>query len=194
EGPSHRLKVPIRESDLPNVHARVYLVGSMPVASDTNPAADSPLNRPAFASGAYNLSISTATRTLSVKVTPRATALEPGGKTVIDIEVRDHASRPVAGGELAVVVVDEAILALTQYRLTDPIKTFYVDRSDTMRAHYLRDSVTLRRAGMFAVAYKRVGVGAGTGIGVGSSVFRVRTDFNPLATFAASVLTDANGR
>lgn len=36
--------------------------------------------------------------------------------------------QPVEGAELAVVVVDEAVLALSNYELADPITTFYTAR------------------------------------------------------------------
>ena len=39
--------------------------------------------------------------------------------------VTDAAGDPVADAELAVVVVDEAILALSNYQLPDPIDVFY---------------------------------------------------------------------
>ena len=67
-----------------------------------------------------NLSIPPQQRTLALTVAPRDKALEPGGQTVLDVALRDAAGRPVAGGEVAVVVVDEAVLALTGYRLPDP--------------------------------------------------------------------------
>ena len=58
-------------------------------------------------------------------VAAREKALEPGGQTVIDVALTDAAGRAVSGGEVAVVVVDEAVLALTGYRLPDPVAVFY---------------------------------------------------------------------
>ena len=49
--------------------------------------------------------------------------LEPGAETTIDVTVRDASGEPVADAEFAVVVVDEAILALTGYQLIDPVSS-----------------------------------------------------------------------
>ena len=57
-----------------------------------------------------------------------ADRLEPGAETTIDVTVRDADGAPVAGAEFAVVVVDEAILALTGYQLIDPVSVFYSER------------------------------------------------------------------
>ena len=50
---------------------------------------------------------------------------------------------PVADAELAVVVVDEAILALTNYQMADPISIFYSDRSSGVSSVYGRSSIVL---------------------------------------------------
>ena len=99
--------------------------------------------RPAYASGALNLSIPPLLRTLDVEVTPRDTALEPGGETTVYVALKDATGKPVANAELAVVVVDEAILALTNYQLTDPVSVFYTPRSSDVRSHYSRASIVL---------------------------------------------------
>ena len=45
--------------------------------------------------------------------------------------------------KLAVVVVDEAILALTNYQLPDPLATFYTDRPSYLGSLYGRSSIIL---------------------------------------------------
>ena len=55
----------------------------------------------------------------------------------------DATGEPVAGAELAVVVVDEAVLALTNYQLTDPVATFYYTRSANVTSVYGRSSIIL---------------------------------------------------
>ena len=78
-------------------------------------------------------------------MTPREPALAPGEKTVLDLALSDASGQPVAGGEIAVVVVDEAVLALTGYRLPDPMATFYAPREAGVLDHHLRASVLLAR-------------------------------------------------
>jgi hypothetical protein len=83
--------------------------------------------RPAYAMGTCEPGDSAASSGRWLLVTPRDTALEPGGSTVLDVALSDAAGKPVAGGEVAVVVVDEAVLSLTGYRLPDPLAVFYAD-------------------------------------------------------------------
>ena len=80
-------------------------------------------------------------------MTPREKALAPGGRTTIDLELRDASGRPVADGEATVVVVDEAVLALTGYRLPDPLAVFYAARASGVSDHRLRAQVLLGAAG-----------------------------------------------
>ncbi len=144
--PSHTLKIPISEDYLPNIHVQVDLAGaSSRPDSEGKPDPKLP-KRPAFASGSLNLSIPPLTRKLAVLATPRDKMTEPGANTVVDIELRDAAGKPVQGGEVAVVVVDEAVLALSNYRLADPLKIFYYERPDMVSSHYLREKVQLGRA------------------------------------------------
>src|SRR5205085_10267616 len=68
---------------------------------------------------------------------------EPGGETVVDVTVKDAAGRAVAGSELAVIVVDEAILGLTGYRIGDPLATFYAQRGTDTSDYDSRKNVLL---------------------------------------------------
>ncbi len=63
------------------------------------------------------------------------------------VEVKDAAGELVGGSEVAVVVVDEAVLALTNYKLDDPISVFYSDREPGASDHHLRDSILIAELG-----------------------------------------------
>jgi uncharacterized protein YfaS (alpha-2-macroglobulin family) len=137
------LEIPIEDAHLPNLHIQVDLAGEAQRLDDEgNPLSNVP-PRPAYASGTLNLSIPPLLRTLNVEVTPRDTALEPGGETTVYVALKDAAGKPVANAELAVVIVDEAILALTNYQLTDPVSVFYTPRASDVRSHYSRASIVL---------------------------------------------------
>jgi len=215
------LKIKIDETYVPNIHVQVDLVGAAPRPDDSGAVDASLPKRPAFASGDLNLRIPPLERTLSLQVTPRDVRLEPGGETVIDAELRDASGRPVAGGELAVVVVDEAVLSLTGYRLPDPLAVFYAERDGNVREYYLREDVLLAAPDLTkmveaeeqqekmaagrvlmsmapppapeAMAEEDMGVVAGVG-GEGAAPIKMRIDFSALALFAAHVPTDAGGK
>ncbi|MGE0132367.1 MAG: DUF6049 family protein [Blastocatellales bacterium] len=143
---SHTLKIPIREEYLPNLHVQVDLVGSSSRTDDEGKPDPKLPKRPAFASGAINLSIPATTRKLTVATTPRDKELEPGGETTVDVELRDAAGRPAQNAEVALVVVDESVLALTGYQLADPLNSFYFNRSADVANHHLREKVQLANA------------------------------------------------
>ncbi|PYS77836.1 MAG: hypothetical protein DMF66_08465 [Acidobacteria bacterium] len=161
--PSTTLKIPIEEAFTPNIHAQVDLVGAAARTNDKGETDEKLPKRPAFATGALNLSVPPLARRLQVTATPRDKALEPGGETTVAVEVRDAAGRPVQGSELAVVVVDESVLALTGYKLEDPVAVFYAQRGADVSDYHLRKDVQLAKPGDITIGEGR-GAGGGGGI------------------------------
>ncbi|MEZ5426213.1 MAG: DUF6049 family protein [Pyrinomonadaceae bacterium] len=137
------LKIPLEEKYLPNIYAQVDLVGSAPRTDDKGEVNDKLSKRPAYASGAINLPISTASRQLTVAAEPQDKTLEPGGSTKIDLAVTDKNGEPVSNTEVAVVVVDESVLALSGYQLANPLNTFYTLRGEGTTDYHLRKDILL---------------------------------------------------
>ena len=143
DGPTYTLKVPIDEQFIPNVHVQVDLVGAAARMDDAGePLPDAP-KRPAYATGELNLKVPPLARTLALEVSPRDAKLEPGGKTTVDVNLRDAQGKPVEGAEVAVVVVDEAVLALTNYDPADPVSIFYAERSPDVSDYHTRSQIVL---------------------------------------------------
>ena len=140
---STTLKIPLEEKYLPNIYAQVDLVGSAARTNDKGEVDPKFSNRPAFASGNINLAISTASRKLAVSAEPRDKTLVPGGETKVDVEVKDHRGEPVANSEVAIVVVDESVLALSRYSVADPMGIFYSLRGAGTTDYHLRKDVLL---------------------------------------------------
>ena len=230
--PSIVLRIPIEEGYVPNVFVQVDLVGAAERTGDAAAAAgagaegqsktDLP-KRPAYARGELNLAVPPLARTLAVEAKPQAEKLEPGGSTALDVLVKDAKGNPVPGAELAVAVVDEAILALTGYDIPDPITTFYAERgADVTDAHnrgyivlanpmQLEDQVTANtaeaglgmdmasgaaatQAPMPAAAPSMEKAAREAEGAAPDTPITVRTDFNPLAHWSPAVPTDAQGR
>ena len=196
-GPTHTLEVSVTEQFIPNVHLQVDLLG----------AAE---GRPAYATGRLDLPVPPASRTLQVEVAPRAASLPPGGRTTIDVTVRDAAGAPVADAEVAVVVVDEAVLSLAGFLPPDPVRDFYPQREAGVEDHDSRASLALsaeearsgRTAGaQFAIAehaFERDGAVYSTSerrapVERGAQPLAVRQDLAPRALFAPEVRTGAGG-
>jgi uncharacterized protein YfaS (alpha-2-macroglobulin family) len=128
-------------------------VGSAPRVKDDGSPATFPASegrtstgvptRPAFASGNINLAISTTSRKLTVVADPVDKTLMPGGETKVNVEVKDHRGEPVSDSEVAIVVVDESVLALSRYTISDPMAIFYTTRGTGVIDYHLRKDVLL---------------------------------------------------
>lgn len=140
---SATLDLKITEDLIPNVNIEVDVEGSAPRTDDSGQADESQPKRPAYASGKLDLSVPPLARVLTVKAVPVAAKVDPGGSTDADVLVCDVDGKPVPNAEVAVVAVDEAVLALTSYKLRDPMTVFYADRADDVREWHSRASVLL---------------------------------------------------
>jgi uncharacterized protein YfaS (alpha-2-macroglobulin family) len=223
-GPSYTIRIPIKDSYIPNIHVDVELMGASEREMDDTARAvltskgllNKVPKKPAYAKGSLTLSVPPFSRTLTVNATPERKEFEPGAAATIRLEVLDAMKRPASKSEIALVVVDEAILALTKYDLRDPISSFYRERPSDMSDHHARSDLLLASITDLIAppgGWSGFGVGHGHGFGHGdgpgmgggsagsSPVFasgqtrtRTRHNFNPLAAFAASVVTDSTGR
>lgn len=165
-GASTTLKIPIKESYLPNINVEVDVVGAATRTDDGGKPLATVPKRPAYGVGSINLTIPPLSRKLAVKATPRDKALELGSQTMLDLEVRDAKGAAVANSEVAVVVVDEAILGLTGYRLSDPLWTFYTERSADTTAYHSREKILLASpADLVSQLQQQSGGGARFGAG-----------------------------
>ncbi|MGQ0543421.1 MAG: alpha-2-macroglobulin family protein, partial [Blastocatellia bacterium] len=137
------LKIPLEEKYLPNIYAQVDLVGASARQNDKGEVDPKLSMRPSFASGAINLAISTAARKLTVSAEAVDKTLAPGGETKVNVEVKDSLGEPVANSEVAIVIVDEAVLALSGYSIADPMAIFYTARATGVMDYHLRKDVLL---------------------------------------------------
>ncbi|HEX2076982.1 MAG TPA: alpha-2-macroglobulin family protein [Longimicrobium sp.] len=121
DGPTLAVDVPVGEADIPNVHVQVDVVGAYDREGQPHPTA----RGTDFAAGRTTLRVPPGPRTLQVEATPADSVQTPDSPGSVDVVVRDAAGRPVDGAEVAVVIVDEAVLALTGFRLQHPVQLFY---------------------------------------------------------------------
>jgi uncharacterized protein YfaS (alpha-2-macroglobulin family) len=214
EAGSAVLDIAIDEAAVPGLTIQVDVVGvAERTADDGTPLPDRP-PRPAFATGQLTLPVPPVTRTLDVAVAPAARQLQPGETTSVAVAVVGANGVPADGAEVAVIVVDEAVLALTDYRLTDPLDVFYGDVFPTISSRYTRSSVLLTRddllggdgdgaapdaaeeaatddaGGAPAPADRAAGEAGG---GEVDATIDVRSGFDPLAVYAAGLVTGSDG-
>ena len=128
DGGTATLEIPIEDAHIPNLNVQVDVNGASPRLDDKGQPIDGAPDQPAYATGTLQLTIPPLSRALTVEITPDAVKLDPGAETGVRVRVVDAQGAPVEGAELAIVVVDEAVLALTGYQLADPLATFYAAR------------------------------------------------------------------
>ncbi len=131
------VSIPISADDVPQLGLYFEATGSTP-RSDGSGA-----DRPAYASGQLTLEVSTDQSSLTVQARPRQERLTPGDGTVVDVVVTDSNGDPVPAAELAVIVVDEAVLSLTGYELIDPLASFYARSGGWVQTERGRSSLLL---------------------------------------------------
>lgn len=157
---SGTVEVEIEEGHVPNLYLEVLAVGSAPrdlddappggqgdgAGADEDAAEPSEIAvapRPAFARGSLELRVPPVVRRLDVEVSPESVDLRPGQETSVTLAVTDAAGEPLADAEVALFVVDEAVLALTDYRIPDPIDAFYTARGPDVDENRSRRLVQL---------------------------------------------------
>ncbi len=142
------IAIPIRESFVPNLYVQVNVSGIVPRTDGDGQTDSVPSKQPAIAAGTINLPISTVNRTLAITATPDKSALAPGESTNVDIQVNDSRGRPVPDAEVAVIIVDEAILSLSNYLMKDPLEMFYNTRPSLVNNSHNRPYVVLSKRTM----------------------------------------------
>ncbi|MCB8980389.1 MAG: hypothetical protein H6657_23510 [Ardenticatenaceae bacterium] len=137
------LQIPITEDHIPSLSVQVDLAGSAPRTDDAGEPLDGVPPRPAFATGSLSLSVPPYSRELNIAIAPQSDRLEPGEETAVSLTVTDANGQPVSNAEVTLVVVDEAILALTNYQLSNPLNVFYTSPWNWIDSRYGRSSIVL---------------------------------------------------
>lgn len=140
--------------------------------------------------GYANIAVKNEAKNLKVEIDPSTSDLKgrPGEKKSLTFRVTDHAGKGVVS-EMAVCVVDEAILALTRFQtpglaslanFTLPLAVFSGDLRLGLVSQDLFRILTTKPL-------------TGGGVGTGEVSPSLRKDFRPVAYFSPALLTDASG-
>ncbi|MFP5578586.1 MAG: alpha-2-macroglobulin family protein [Acidimicrobiia bacterium] len=137
------LDLEVTDALVPGVDLRVDLAGSTPRIGDDGKPADGAPPRPAHAVGHLRLDVRPATRTLDVVAEPGDALVEPGASTTVEVAVTAPDGSTVEGSEVALAVVDEALLSLTGYQPGDPMEALYQQIGTVLNADRSRDGILL---------------------------------------------------
>jgi len=207
--PSTIVELPIAASYLQNVHVVVDRWASTTRSKHPQPLAE-------HTSVEADLPVDVESARLEMRARPLHALVEPGARATFEVEVRRDGA-PVPGAEVALVVVDEAVLALSGETHADPLAPFYRHVDDgtwgtASRLHdagdelagtpgierYRLDDGVQGFGGLagYGAAGGAIGTGRyGTiGHGSGADVVTARKDFRPTAVFSPRLRTDAHGK
>ena len=204
------LEVPISDDHVPELLVQVEIVSTTERTADDGTSLDGVPDRPAYASGQALLRVPPLLRSLDVTAEPASPVVEPGAATSIAVEVNDAGGAPVEGANVLLIVVDEAVLAVSGYELIDPIDVFYRPWTARLHAERSRGAILLEspqdllrlieqdfaeaeEAADEAMA-ESAAADEGGGSGPEGLQVDVRENLDALALFDPDAVTDAAGR
>ncbi len=184
-GSAPQIQFPVTPEMLPNAAVQAVLVRHGKPLNQVEPGSLDKLVKIGFADFQVNLQ----NKQLKVQVKPTQTSLEPGTEQTLQLQLQDNQGNPTQG-QLTVMVVNEAVLQLSGYRPPDLIDTVYANHPITTRFSDNRKDVVVQQQSLT----KPKGWGYGGGLSSGAAGTRVRTDFQALAYYNGSLVTDNDGR
>ncbi len=184
DSPEKTVKIPISEEHYPSFGVVVFL------AKDSK----------TFCTARRTIIVPPTERRLVLTAQPAEAFVIPGQETKINLELKDQGGKPVGGGQIALAAVDEAVLALNNYKFEDPMRAFYGNHFHFVECRHSREMDT---GVLITVFNSRIITGM-----IGESVDSetkathppaflpgiLRQNFSTLALFSPAIETDANGK
>ncbi|HEY5949313.1 MAG TPA: alpha-2-macroglobulin family protein [Kofleriaceae bacterium] len=213
--PSATVEMPIEAAYVPNVHVVVDRASKRRWMQG-----GSNLPIPEHVTTQIDLDVDLESARLSMRTRPLQALVEPGENATFEVEVK-HDDKPMAGAEVALMVVDEAVLALSSKSHEDPLGNFYHAVGDgTWSANTLglvedNGDELSGKPGFerWSLDDGLHGLGTGSGVGygggrgslggrsasaasisIGTAVVKARKDFRATAVFSPKLTTDEHGK
>ena len=184
-GSAPKIQFQVTPEMLPNAAVQAVLVRKGAPLTQVEAGTVENLMQVGFAPFKINL----ADQYLTLEIKPQKLETEPGAMETVQFHLTDAQGKPTPG-QLTVMVVNEAILQLSGYRPPDLVSTVYAPQPISTRFNDNRPNVVLENLSSPLVK----GWGYGGGVSAGSANTRLRTEFQPLAYYNASVITDNQGK
>ncbi|MDK2407712.1 alpha-2-macroglobulin [Aphanizomenon sp. PH219] len=185
KGGAPQIQFTITPEMLPNAAVEAVLVRQGKPLNQVEPGSLENLAKIGFAAFKVNLT----DKYLKVQVNPVEKSLEPGKEANVELELKDSQGTPTKG-QFTVMVVNEAVLQLTGYRPPNLVDTVYGEQPISTRFSDNRRDVKL--APLPQILPKGWGYGGGLSNGLANT--RIREDFQALAYYNGSVISDENGK
>ena len=186
KGGADYIEVPIKPSYLPNVYVGVTLVRGRSAEPVNEKGLD--LGKPQGKVGYVNLTVQPDSKQIKPVVKANKTDYRPGEEVTLKITAKSNAKNVPA--EVVVMVVDEGVLALTDYQTPDLFTYFYGSRPIAVFTMDNRVYVVGQRN--FGEKGENRGGGGAADAKLGGADLRSNFSFTPY--FNAAVTTDKKGR
>ncbi len=210
--PSTTVELPIEPGWLQNVHVLVDRITDRDYKAGTS---KQPL--PQHRSAQIDLPVELESARLVMRTRSTRPLVEPGAPATFEVEVT-HDGKPTPNAEVALIVVDEAILALAGKNHDDPLAPFYRNvahgTTQFQSFQHVRDDGAYLdgKPGFETYSLDEKGFGPGGGgtgwgtlgsgrygtighgSGYGSGVVTARKDFRATAVFSPRLVTDEHGK
>jgi alpha-2-macroglobulin len=183
-GGAARVAFKITPDMLPNAALEAVVVRRGAKLASLKPGTLDTLSRVGMAP--FNVDI--AGRNLTLGIAPQAATVEPGGSQRVNFTLR-RKNGTAASGEIVAMVVNDAILQLSGYRLPDLVVIVFADQPISAILGDNREGIVLKTQ----TPPLEKGFGYGGGYLAGAASTRVRRHFLPLAYYGI-VKTDAAGK
>jgi hypothetical protein len=170
------VEIPLTAAHAPFVHATVTL---LPIGAKGQALAD-------YRIGAVRLPVAFDDARLDLAIRTDRGSYRPGEEAEITVDVKDG-GKPEARAEIALAVVDEGVLRLTDFHAPDPVSALRPGRALDF---HLYDT----RKGLAELFEKSHVAGDGGGNGAAATVGSTRKNFVETALWRPDLRTDANGR
>jgi len=179
------IEIPLTDADAPNAYVSVLIVkGSGESAREHK--------EPQLRLGYCELTVENLRDTLAVKIDDTSASHRPGDEVVLTGAITLADGSPAAAAEVTLYAEDEGTLAVMGYTTPDPMKHFYDPRLLAVEAGtsfhtFLSEDPDMR-------SFFNKGFNIGGGADLGKLEDQARKNFDPCATWAPSLVTDAQGR
>lgn len=182
-GENPTITLPVKPEYAPNVYVSVLAVRGR--VNDVQPTAFVDLGKPAYKLGIANVKVGWKGRQISVKVAPEKTVYQVRDKARVTIAATGPDKRPLAGGDVLVLAVDEALLELKSNNTTDLLAAMMQERGYAMSTATSQMQVVGKRH------FGRKALPAGGGGGKGGH--SARELFDTLVFWNGRIKLDAAG-
>ncbi|MCX6877506.1 MAG: MG2 domain-containing protein [Verrucomicrobia bacterium] len=184
EGNAPTIRVPLDQTDAPNVFVSVMLVRG----HDNSPRK---IKTPDYRIGFCQLNVVRPETKLEVRVQADAPSYRPGQEVNVAAVVKDATGALVPDAEITLYAVDEGVLSLTGFTRPDPFAFFYATRPLAIQTDLSLQDLLPEDPQQLTFSNKGYLVG---GMGGEDDKARVRKDFIACAFWQADLMTDAAGK